>query len=52
MPAKQPKRQRLWLGDGSFIPLRPTHCNRVWSYDFVMDRTADGRAFRMPTIVD
>jgi transposase InsO family protein len=24
----------------------------VWSYDFVMDRTADGRAFRMLTIVD
>ena len=31
---------------------RPTHRNHVWSYDFVMDRTADGRAFRMLTIVD
>ncbi len=26
--------------------------NHVWSYDFVMDRTADGRSFRMQTIVD
>jgi hypothetical protein len=51
VPAKQPKRRRLWLGDGSCIRLRPTHRNHVWSYDFVMDRTADGRAFRMLTIV-
>jgi transposase InsO family protein len=28
------------------------HRNHVWSYDFVMDRTADGRAFWMLTIVD
>ena len=52
MPAKQPKRRRLWLGDGSCIRLRPTHRNHVWTYDFVMDRTADGRAFRVLTIVD
>jgi putative transposase len=51
VPAKQPKRW-LWLGDGSCIRLRPKHRNHVWSYDFVMDRTADGRAFRMLTIVD
>ena len=40
------------LGDGSCIRLRPTHRNHVWSHDFVMDRTADGRSFRMLTIVD
>ena len=40
VPAKQPKRRRLWLGDGSCIRLRPTHRNHVWSYDFVMDRTS------------
>ena len=51
-PAKQPKRRRLWLGDGSCIRLRPTHRNHVWSYDFVMDRTADGRVIPMLTIVD
>jgi transposase InsO family protein len=28
------------------------HANHVWTYDFVMDRTADGRLFRMLTIVD
>ena len=52
MPAKQPKRRWLWLGNGLCIRLRPTHRNHVWSYDILMDRAADGRAFRMLTIVD
>ena len=52
VPQKQPKRGRLWLNDGSCIRLRPTHRNHVWSYDFVMDRTHDGKAFRMLNIVD
>jgi putative transposase len=52
VPKKQPKRRRLWLTDGSCIRLRPTYRNHVWSYDFVADRTADGRAIRMLTIVD
>jgi len=52
VPQKQPKRRRLWLNDGSCIRLRPTHRNHVWSYDFVMDRTSDGRPIRMLTIVD
>ena len=52
VPAKQPKRSRLWLNDGSCIRLRPDHKNHVWSYDFVADRTHDGRAFRMLTVID
>lgn len=52
VPSKQPKRGRLWLNDGSCIRLRPTHGNHVWSYDFVQDRTHDGRAFRMLTVID
>ena len=35
VPKKQPKRGRLWLGDGSCIRLRPKHRNHVWAYDFV-----------------
>ncbi len=35
VPAKQPKRGRLWLNDGSCIRLRPEHRNHVWAYDFV-----------------
>ena len=41
-----------WLNDGSCIRLRPARRNHVWSYDFVMDRTHDGKAFRMPTVID
>ena len=52
VPQKQPKRGRLWLNDGSCIRLRPTHKNHVWSYDFVMDRTHDGKAFRMLCVID
>ncbi len=52
VPMKQPKRGRLWLNDGSCVRLRPTHKNHVWSYDFVKDRTDDGRSFRMLTVID
>jgi putative transposase len=52
VPQKQPKRGRLWLNDGSCIRLRPEHPNHVWSYDFVEDRTHDGRKFRMLNIID
>lgn len=52
VPSKQPKRGRLWLNDGSCVRLRPTWPNHVWTYDFVMDRTHDGRAFRMLTVID
>ena len=52
VPQKQPKRGRLWLNDGSCIRLRPEHPNHVWSYDFVEDRTHDGRKFRMLNVID
>ena len=47
VPQKQPKRGRLWLNDGSCIRLRPLYPNHIWSYDFVEDRTHDGRKYRM-----
>ena len=52
VPQKQPKRGRLWLNDGSCMRLRPEHKNHVWAYDFVQDRTHDGKAFRMLTLID
>ena len=52
VPARQPKRGRLWLTDGSCIRLRPEHPNHVWSYDFVEDRTHDGRKFRLLNVID
>jgi len=52
VPHKQSKGGRLWLADGSCIRLRPEHRNHVWSYDFVEDRTHDGRKIRMLNIID
>ena len=52
VPQKQPKRRRLWLNDESCIRLRPEHRDHVWSYDFVMVRTSDGRSFRILAILD
>jgi putative transposase len=52
VPQKQAKRGRLWLNDGSCIRLRAERPGHVWSYDFVMDRTHDGKAFRMLTVID
>jgi transposase InsO family protein len=52
VPEKQPKRGRLWLADGSCVRLRAERPNHVWSYDFVEDRTHDGRRYRMLNVVD
>jgi transposase InsO family protein len=52
VPRRQPKRGRLWLADGSCVRLRPERPDHVWAYDFVEDRTRDGRKFRMLCVVD
>jgi len=52
VPKRQPKRGRLWLNDGSCVRLRPTHRNHVWSYDFVSERTHDGRPLKILTLID
>jgi transposase InsO family protein len=52
VPARQPKRGRLWLNDGSCLRLKPEFPNHVWSYDFMLERTHDGRAFRILNVID
>jgi transposase InsO family protein len=52
VPKKQPKRGRLWLNDGSCVRLRPEYKDHVWSYDLMIDRTSDGRAFKVLNIID
>ncbi len=47
VPQRQLKRGRLWLNDGSCIRLRPEYRGHVWAYDFVEERTHDGRKFRI-----
>jgi len=41
-----------FLRGGHAIRLRPEYKDHVWSYDFVMARTSDGRAFRILAILD
>lgn len=52
VPHRHPKRGRLWLNNGACIRLRPEYPNHVWAYDFMTDRTHDGKAFRLLTILD
>jgi putative transposase len=54
VPHKQRKRRRL-LGDVSengCTRKRAEHKDHLWSYDFVMDRTDDGRRLKMLAVVD
>ena len=52
VPARQPKRGRVRLNDGSCLRLRPDRLNHVRACDFVEDRTREGRKFRTLTVVD
>ncbi len=52
VPAKQPKRSRLWLNDGSIVRLKPEFPKHVWSYDFMQDRTHNGVSFRILNVID
>lgn len=52
VPAKQPKRGRLWLNDGSIVRLKAEFPKHVWSYDFMEDRTHNGVKFRILNIID
>ncbi|MGL4296803.1 MAG: IS3 family transposase [Aestuariivirga sp.] len=52
VPARQTKRSRLFLSDGSCVRLRAERPNHVWSYDFVEDRTHEGRKYRMLNVID
>jgi len=50
LPRRRPKRHRMGITAG--IVNKAEYPDHVWSYDFVTARTADGRAFRMLTIID
>jgi putative transposase len=54
VPNKQRKRRRLLLGESEngCTRRRSEHKNHVWSYDFVMDLTEEGRRLKMMPVVD
>lgn len=55
VPKKQRKRRRLQGSGGSHnscVRHKATHRNHVWSYDFVTDRTEDGRQLKLLVVLD
>jgi len=53
VPQKQRKRRRLpGTSANGCVRHRPTHANHVWSYDFVADRTEDGRQLKLLVVID
>jgi transposase InsO family protein len=52
VPQKQRKRRRLGCSANGAARRRAERRNQVWSYDFVEDRTADGRRLKLLPIVD
>jgi putative transposase len=52
VPQVQRKRRRLGSSDNSCTRRRSERPNHVWSYDFVLDQTADGRRLKVLPIVD
>jgi len=52
VPQKQRKKRRLGCSDNSCVRKRAEYINHVWSYDFVMDQTEDGRPLKMLPVLD
>jgi len=52
VPPRQKKRRRLGSSENGCRRHVATHRNHVWSYDFVMDQTEDGRRLKMLPVVD
>jgi putative transposase len=52
VPVRQRKRRRLGHSANSCTRRRAERKNHVWTYDFVHDRTEDGKRLKILTIVD
>ena len=52
VPTRQRKRRRLGHGNNSCTRRKAEHPDHVWSYDFVMDQTSDGRRLKLLPVVD
>ena len=53
VPRKQHRRRRSSSGSAnSCVRRRAEHKDHVWSYDFLLDRTEDGRRLRLLAVID
>lgn len=52
VPKKQGKKRRLGTADGGCVRRRAERKNHVWAWDFVFDRTANGRTLKWLSLID
>src|SRR5262249_7714665 len=52
VPRKKRKKRRLGHSGTSCVRRRARYKNHVWAWDFIFDRTADGRPLKWLTLVD
>jgi len=52
VPAKERKRRRMGASENSITRKQAEYPGHVWSYDFAMDATEDGRRLKMMPIVE
>lgn len=52
VPQKQHKKRRLGVKENGIVRLAAQRPNHVWAWDFVHDRTADGRALKYLVVID
>jgi putative transposase len=52
VPTKQRKKRRLGRSENGCIRRRAEHPDDVWAWDFIFDRTADGRSLKWLTVTD
>jgi putative transposase len=52
VPRKQRKKRRLGSSANGCARRRPAHRDDVWCWDFIHDRTADGRPLKWLSVVD
>jgi transposase InsO family protein len=52
VPKKQHKKRRLGHGDNSCVRRKAEHKDHVWTWDFIFDRTTNGRSLKWLSIVD
>jgi len=52
VPRRQRKKRRLGHSGNSCVRRRPRHKDHVWAWDFIHDRTEDGRPLKWLSVVD
>lgn len=52
VPTRQRKRRRVGGSENGVMRQKAERKNHIWSYDFVMDQTEDGRRLKMLPVVD